>query len=100
MALRGLSRLVTDHLEAGDFPEADRVRAERDELARSLELERFGWMEPLFASMRAMADGRFDACHASIAEATRRTGRARVAERNACCGSRRACMRLQVLKAS
>jgi hypothetical protein len=70
LELRGLTRLVTDHLEAGEFARADRLLAERDALARSLKLARFQWMEPLFRSMRAMVEGRFALCHASCDEAT------------------------------
>jgi tetratricopeptide (TPR) repeat protein len=69
LELRGLSRLVTDHIEAGNFPRADMVLAERDELARALKQPRFGWMAPLFRSMRAMAEGGFEVCRAAVADA-------------------------------
>jgi len=69
LELRGLSRLVTDYLEAGDFARADALLPERDALARSLKLPRFGWMEPLFRSMRAMPEGRFAVCHEALEEA-------------------------------
>jgi tetratricopeptide (TPR) repeat protein len=73
LELRGLSRLVTDHIEAGDFRRADTLLAERDELARSLKQPRFGWTAPLFQSMRAMAEGRFDTCAAAVREAESRS---------------------------
>jgi tetratricopeptide (TPR) repeat protein len=69
LELRGLSRLVTDHLEAGDVSLADAVLLERDALAASLQHVRFRWMTPLFRSMRAMMEGRFDVCDAAYAEA-------------------------------
>lgn len=69
LALRGLSRLVTDHVESGDLPRADQVLAQRNELARALRLPRFSWMEPLFTSMRAMIDGRFDDCARALVAA-------------------------------
>jgi tetratricopeptide (TPR) repeat protein len=69
LELRGLSRLVTDHLEAGDLARADALLPERDALARSLKLPRFGWMEPLFRSMRAMPEGRFAVCREALEEA-------------------------------
>jgi tetratricopeptide (TPR) repeat protein len=69
LELRGLSRLVTDHLEAGDFRRAEMLLPERDELAQALKQPRFAWMTPLFRSMRAMADGRFQVCEDAIAEA-------------------------------
>jgi tetratricopeptide (TPR) repeat protein len=72
LELRGLSRLVTDYIEAGDFSRADGLLVERDALAQSLKLPRFAWNEPLFRSMRAMADGRFADCHDAVAEAESR----------------------------
>ncbi len=69
LALRGLSRLVTDHMEAGELARADALLAERDALARALKQARFQWQEPLFRSMRAMIEGRFSLCHASVQEA-------------------------------
>ncbi|MGE0867865.1 MAG: AAA family ATPase [Kofleriaceae bacterium] len=69
LELRGLSRLVTAHLDAGDFARADAVLARRDELARSLRQPRFAWHEPLFRSMRAAGRGDFSHCDADVAEA-------------------------------
>jgi tetratricopeptide (TPR) repeat protein len=69
LELRGVSRLVTDHLEAGDFARADVLLVERDDLARALVLPRFAWQAPLFRSMRAMARGDWAICDAAIAEA-------------------------------
>jgi tetratricopeptide (TPR) repeat protein len=69
LELRGLSRLVTDYLESGDVARADAVLLERDALASSLGHPRFRWMTPLFRSMRAMFEGRFEVCERSIEEA-------------------------------
>jgi tetratricopeptide (TPR) repeat protein len=69
LELRGLSRLVTDHVEAGDFRRADMLLPERDELARALTQPRFAWMGSLFRSMRAMAEGQFDVCGSAVAMA-------------------------------
>ncbi|MFT3841890.1 MAG: AAA family ATPase [Myxococcaceae bacterium] len=71
LELRGLSRLVVDHLESGDVTRAEGVLLERDALASSLGHARFRWMTPLFRSMRAMIEGRFDDCNQSIDEAIR-----------------------------
>lgn len=71
LELRGLSRLVCDHLEAGDVARADAVLLERDALASSLGHPRFRWMTPVFRSMRAMIEGRFDDCARAIEEARR-----------------------------
>lgn len=70
LELRGLSRLMTDHVEAGELRRAEMVLRERDELARALGQARFSWSIPLFASMRAMAEGRFEFCAHAIDEAT------------------------------
>src|SRR5581483_2218709 len=43
LELRGLSRLVADHLEVGDVARADAVLLERDALASSLGHARFRW---------------------------------------------------------
>jgi tetratricopeptide (TPR) repeat protein len=72
LELRGLSRLVTDHVALGDVRRADVLLRDRDQLARALKQPRFGWMEPLFRSMRAMAAGDFAVCDAAIAEAEAR----------------------------
>jgi hypothetical protein len=69
LELRGLTRLITDHLEAGDFGVADALIVERDALARSLRLPRFLWTGPLLRSMRSMAIGRFADCTTAIEEA-------------------------------
>lgn len=69
LELRGLSRLVTDHMEAGDFRRAAMLLPERDDLARALKQPRFAWMTPLFRSMHAMAEGRFDVCEEAISQA-------------------------------
>jgi tetratricopeptide (TPR) repeat protein len=71
LELRGLTRLVTDFLEAGDFAQADALLDEREALARSLRLPRFRWSGPLLRSMRAMVVGRFEECRAAIEEAER-----------------------------
>jgi tetratricopeptide (TPR) repeat protein len=69
LELRGLTRLVTDHVHAGDFATGDAVLAVRDELARALQQPRFAWMEPLFRSQRAMIRGDFAICDAAVDEA-------------------------------
>lgn len=71
LELRGLSRLVTDHMEAGDVARADAVLLERDALASSLGHPRFRWQTPLFRSMRSMIEGRFDECMQSVEDARR-----------------------------
>ncbi len=70
LELRGLTRLATDHVEAGDFGRADAVIAERDALARTLVVTRFAWQAPLFRSMRAMTRGDRETCDAAVAEAS------------------------------
>jgi tetratricopeptide (TPR) repeat protein len=67
--LRALSRLVTDFMEAGDVPRADATLPVRDELALALKLPRYQWQAPIFRSMRAMIEGRFDECEAALEEA-------------------------------
>jgi tetratricopeptide (TPR) repeat protein len=67
--LRGLTRLVTDHIQAGALDRADTALAARDALARRIGQPRFAWQEPLFRSMRAMITGDFATCDAAVAEA-------------------------------
>ncbi|HSD88465.1 MAG TPA: AAA family ATPase [Kofleriaceae bacterium] len=69
LELRGLSRLVTDYMQANELARADAILANRDALARSLVQPRFAWTEPLFRSMRAMLRGDFAVCDAAISEA-------------------------------
>ena len=69
LELRGLSRLVTDHMAAGNFARADALFATRQALARSLKQPRFAWQEQLFRSLRAMVDGDFARCEAALAAA-------------------------------
>ncbi|MGE0549148.1 MAG: AAA family ATPase [Kofleriaceae bacterium] len=69
LELRGMSRLVSDHISAGDLPRADALLADRDALARSLVQPRFAWAEPLFRSQRALIHGDFARCETSVAEA-------------------------------
>src|SRR5262249_19151099 len=69
LELRGLSRLITDHVQAGDFARAAAVLAQRDALARALIQPRFQWHGPLFHSMRAMIGPEISRCDALIAEA-------------------------------
>jgi tetratricopeptide (TPR) repeat protein len=75
LELRGLSRLVTDHVVAGDFGRADELLDARDALARALVQPRFVWDAPLFRSMRAMIAGDFAICDAALAEADAFAGR-------------------------
>jgi hypothetical protein len=69
LELRGLTRLACDHLERGDIASAEAVIAERQALAQRIGQPRHLWQTPLLRSMRAMAEGRFDACDACIEEA-------------------------------
>lgn len=69
LELRGLSRLVTDHIQAGDLARADAALIARDALARALVQPRFAWLAPLFRSMRAMIVGDLAVCDAAVAEA-------------------------------
>ncbi len=67
--LRGLMRLVYDHLELGDSANADRTIEEYDELSRALDLPAFHWRAPVMRAMRAMMEGKYDAAEALGAEA-------------------------------
>ena len=69
LELRGLSRLVADHIQAGNFGRGDALLITRNALARSLGQPRFAWMEPLFRSLRASIGGDFSHCDGDIAEA-------------------------------
>jgi len=69
LELRGLTRLVCDHLAGGDVAAADRVIDEREALVKALVQPRFAWMQPLFRSMRAMMRGELAVCEAAVAEA-------------------------------
>ena len=69
LELRGLSRLVIDHIQIGDFARADALLPIRDALARSLIQPRFQWMEPLFRSLRASLRGDFAQCDVEITRA-------------------------------
>lgn len=71
LELRGMSRLVSDHMRVGDLPRADALLPSRDALARSLQQPRFAWAEPLFRSQRALVHGDFAICEAAVAEAER-----------------------------
>jgi len=67
--LRGLMRLVFDHLELGDRASADRTIEEYDDLSRAVDLPAFRWRAPVMRAMRAMMDGRYEAAEALCAEA-------------------------------
>ena len=67
--LRGLSRLITDHLELGDTVRADLLIADRQAIVQDLGQPRLIWTQPLFRSMRAMGEGRWQDCERSIQEA-------------------------------
>lgn len=69
LEVRGLSRLVADHLEAGDVSLADAVLLERDALVSALGHAHFRWTTPIFRAMRAMLEGRFDVCDTAYDEA-------------------------------
>jgi hypothetical protein len=67
--LRGLMRLVFDHLELGDTASADARIEEYDELSRRVELPAFRWRAPVMRAMRAMMEGKYEAAKALCAEA-------------------------------
>jgi tetratricopeptide (TPR) repeat protein len=67
--LRGLMRLVFDHLEQGDLASADRIIAEYDDLSRAVDLPAFRWRAPVMRAMRAMMEGQYEAAEALCAEA-------------------------------
>lgn len=69
LELRGLTRLVCDHLAAGDVAAADHVIEEREALVKALVQPRFAWMQPLFRSMRAMMRGDLAVCEPAVVEA-------------------------------
>jgi tetratricopeptide (TPR) repeat protein len=69
LQLRGLARLATDHLEAGDMPRADAVLAEWRSLLKTLPHPGYTWMAPLFESMRGLIEGRFAQSRAAVEEA-------------------------------
>ncbi len=71
LELRGVSRLVTDHLELGDVARADAFALEREKLVQALQLPRLAATTPLFRSMRAMGAGEFALCEDAIAEVQR-----------------------------
>jgi hypothetical protein len=79
--LRGLMRLVFDHVEAGDRTGADRIIAEYDHLCRAVDLPALRWRAPMMRAMRAVMEGRFDESEALCAEAA--TIAARVDDANA-----------------
>lgn len=67
--LRGLMRLVFDHLELGDTASADTAIEEYDALSRSVDLPAFRWRAPVMRAMRAMMRGKHDAAEVLCAEA-------------------------------
>lgn len=67
--LRGLLRLVFDHLEQGDRASADGIIAEYDDLSRAVALPAFRWRAPVMRAMRAMMEGEYDRAEALCAEA-------------------------------
>jgi hypothetical protein len=67
--LRGLMRLVFDHLEQGDPARADSIIAEYDDLSRAVDLPAFRWRAPVMRAMRAMMEGKYEAGVALCAEA-------------------------------
>jgi hypothetical protein len=74
--LRGLMRLVFDHLELGDPASADRTIEEYDDLSRAVDLPAFRWRAPVMRAMRAVMDGKFEASEALCAEAAALAARA------------------------
>ena len=69
LELRALTRLSCDYLERGDAARADAMIAARAALGEAIGHVRYRWQTPLLRSMRAMMEGRFDACEAAIVEA-------------------------------
>lgn len=69
LELRGLSRLVTTHFEAGDFTRAEALLVDRDALARTLRQPRFAWAEHVFRSLCASIRGDLTRCDEDIARA-------------------------------
>ncbi len=69
VVVRGLLRLVFDHLELGDVASADRTIAEYDQRSNALGLPMLRWRAPMLRAMRAVMDGRFDESEALCAEA-------------------------------
>jgi len=67
--LRGLMRLVFDHLELGDAVSADRTIEEYDDLSRAVDLPALRWRAPVMRAMRAMMEGKYEAAEALCAEA-------------------------------
>jgi tetratricopeptide (TPR) repeat protein len=67
--LRGLLRLVFDHLELGDVVSADRTIAEYDRLSSAVALPMLRWRAPMLHAMRAVMEGRFDESEALCKEA-------------------------------
>jgi tetratricopeptide (TPR) repeat protein len=68
--LRGLMRLVFDHLELGDTVNADRTIEEYDEVSRAVDLPAFRWRAPVMRAMRAMMEGKFEVAEALCTEAS------------------------------
>ncbi|HKP61138.1 MAG TPA: AAA family ATPase [Polyangiales bacterium] len=68
-ALRGLMRLVFDHLEQGDGASADSTIEEYDTLSRAVDLPAYRWRAPVMRAMRVMMDGKFAAAEALCADA-------------------------------
>jgi hypothetical protein len=67
--VRGLTRLVYDHLELGDLTSADQAIAEYERLTSALGLPMLRWRAPMLLAMRALMDGRFEDSEALCAEA-------------------------------
>jgi hypothetical protein len=67
--LRGLMRLVFDHLELGDLANADMAIEEYDDLSRAVGLPAFRWRAPVMRAMRAMMEGKHEAAEALCVEA-------------------------------
>ena len=67
--LRGLMRLVFDHLELGDTASADRTIEEYDDLSRAIDLPAFRWRAPVMRAMRAMMERKYEAAETLCAEA-------------------------------
>ncbi len=68
-AVRGLLRLVFDHLEIGDVTSADMAVDEYDRLSLAANVPMLRWRAPMLRAMRALMDGRFGDSEALCAEA-------------------------------
>lgn len=67
--MRALNRLVFDHIELGNFAEADVDIESLDVVARSFAHPRHQWRVAMLRAMRALSDGRWEAADRHVDEA-------------------------------